>query len=129
MKVQLYDRFLMKKFTLPQTGVLTIGRCPELSDLVVPNNEGLARGVSKAHCSLLQVGNDLIVRDSGNGGKTYVDGVEVTSVRGTLLSDGSNLRLGDYEFHVQVKPEFRRNPKQIFRTLYGRDCKTTEVLN
>ena len=51
----------------------------------------LAKSVSREHCAIEQDGDDLVLRDLGSTGGTFLDGSRVEKVR---LQDGMEINVG-----------------------------------
>ena len=58
--------------------------------------------VSRLHCEIVKKGADYYVVDQGSANYTYVNGVQVSPHKETLLSDQSVLKLSDEEFEFHL---------------------------
>ncbi|MDO4617672.1 MAG: trypsin-like peptidase domain-containing protein [Lachnospiraceae bacterium] len=58
--------------------------------------------VSRVHCEIVKRGADFYVIDQGSANYTYVNGIQTSPNKETLLTDGCILRLSDedFEFHL-----------------------------
>lgn len=97
--------------TKPTTIVLEelpvlIGKAPETDVRLSDSAQG------NYHCLINWIEGDLVLRDLGTGGATFVNGIPVTK---TSLKEGDTLKLGSTEFSVR----YERNPQ---RYLLGVRC-------
>lgn len=58
--------------------------------------------VSRLHCEIVKKGADYYVVDLGSANYTYVNGVQISPHKETLLSDRSVLKLSDEEFEFHL---------------------------
>ena len=58
--------------------------------------------VSRLHCEIVRRGADYYVTDQGSANCTYVNGVQLSPNKETLLSDRSVLKLSDEEFEFHL---------------------------
>lgn len=58
--------------------------------------------VSRLHCEIVKRGADYYVVDQGSANYTYVNGVQISPHKDTLLSDLSVLKLSDEEFEFHL---------------------------
>lgn len=58
--------------------------------------------VSRLHCEIVKKGADYFVVDQGSANYTYVNGVQVSPHKETLLTDRSVLKLSDEEFEFHL---------------------------
>lgn len=58
--------------------------------------------VSRLHCEIVKRGSDYYVVDQGSANYTYVNGVQLSPNKETLLSDQSVLKLSDEEFEFHL---------------------------
>lgn len=58
--------------------------------------------VSRLHCEIVKKGADYYVIDQGSANYTYVNGVQLSPNKETLLSDQSVLKLSDEEFEFHL---------------------------
>lgn len=58
--------------------------------------------VSRLHCEIVKRGSDYYVIDQGSANYTYVNGVQLSPNKETLLSDQSVLKLSDEEFEFHL---------------------------
>lgn len=58
--------------------------------------------VSRLHCEIVKKGADFYVVDQGSANYTYVNGVQVSPHKETLLTDQSILKLSDEEFEFHL---------------------------
>lgn len=58
--------------------------------------------VSRLHCEIVKKGSDYYVVDQGSANYTYVNGVQLSPNKETLLSDQSVLKLSDEEFEFHL---------------------------
>lgn len=76
---------LLRAFALGESKEVIVGR-DETCDIRI-----LAKSVSREHCAIEQDGEDLVLRDLGSSGGTYLNGSRVEKVR---LQDGMEIAVG-----------------------------------
>jgi pSer/pThr/pTyr-binding forkhead associated (FHA) protein len=76
---------LLKAFALGDNREVIVGR-DESCDIRI-----MAQSVSREHCAIEQEGEELVLRDLGSTGGTYIDGKRVDKV---LLQDGMEVAVG-----------------------------------
>jgi pSer/pThr/pTyr-binding forkhead associated (FHA) protein len=76
---------LLRAFALGESKEVIVGR-DETCDIRI-----LAKSVSREHCAIEQDGEDLVLRDLGSTGGTYLNGSRVEKVR---LQDGMEIAVG-----------------------------------
>ncbi len=76
---------LLRAFALGDSSEVIVGR-DETCDIRI-----LAKSVSREHCSIEQQGEDLILRDLGSTGGTFVGEDRVENVR---VQDGMEINIG-----------------------------------
>jgi len=76
---------LLRAFALGENQEVIVGR-DETCDVRI-----LAQSVSREHCAIEQDGEDLVLRDLGSSGGTFVEGKRVDKVR---LRDGMEISVG-----------------------------------
>ena len=76
---------LLRAFALGENKEVIVGR-DETCDIRI-----LAKSVSREHCAIEQDGEDLVLRDLGSSGGTFLDGTRVEKVR---LQDGMEINVG-----------------------------------
>ena len=76
---------VLRSFALGDNAEVIVGR-DETCDIRIA-----ARSVSREHCAIEQQGRDLILRDLGSSGGTFVAGNRVDTVR---LEDGMQVTVG-----------------------------------
>lgn len=76
---------LLRAFALGDNKEVIVGR-DETCDIRI-----LARSVSREHCAIEQDGDELVLRDLGSTGGTFMAGNKVEKVR---LQDGMEINVG-----------------------------------
>ncbi len=76
---------LLRAFALGDSREVIVGR-DETCDIRI-----LAKSVSREHCAIEQDGQDLVLRDLGSTGGTYLKGSRVEKIR---LQDGMEINVG-----------------------------------
>jgi pSer/pThr/pTyr-binding forkhead associated (FHA) protein len=76
---------LLRAFALGDNREVIVGR-DETCDVRI-----VSPSVSREHCAIEQDGEDLVLRDLGSSGGTYVEGSRVDKVR---LEDGMEIGVG-----------------------------------
>lgn len=76
---------LLRAFALGENKEVIVGR-DETCDIRI-----LAKSVSREHCAIEQDGEELVLRDLGSTGGTYLNGNRVEKVR---LEDGMEINVG-----------------------------------
>jgi pSer/pThr/pTyr-binding forkhead associated (FHA) protein len=76
---------LLRAFALGENKEVIVGR-DETCDVRI-----LAKSVSREHCAIEQDGGELVLRDLGSTGGTYLEGNRVDKVR---LRDGMEITVG-----------------------------------
>jgi pSer/pThr/pTyr-binding forkhead associated (FHA) protein len=76
---------LLKAFALGDNREVIVGR-DESCDIRI-----MAQSVSREHCAIEQEGEELVLRDLGSTGGTYIDGRRVDKI---LLQDGMEVAVG-----------------------------------
>jgi pSer/pThr/pTyr-binding forkhead associated (FHA) protein len=76
---------LLRAFALGENKEVIVGR-DETCDIRI-----MARSVSREHCAIEQDGDELVLRDLGSTGGTYLNGTKVEKVR---LEDGMQITVG-----------------------------------
>jgi pSer/pThr/pTyr-binding forkhead associated (FHA) protein len=76
---------LLRAFALGESKEVIVGR-DETCDIRI-----LAKSVSREHCAIEQDGEELVLRDLGSTGGTYLNGSRVEKVR---LQDGMEINVG-----------------------------------
>ena len=76
---------VLRSFALGDSAEVIVGR-DETCDIRIA-----ARSVSREHCAIEHHGRDLILRDLGSSGGTFVEGHRVDTVR---LEDGMQVTVG-----------------------------------
>ena len=76
---------VLRSFALGDTSEVIVGR-DETCDIRI-----VAKSVSREHCAIEQRGDELVLRDLGSSGGTFVEGDRVDSVR---VTDGMQAHVG-----------------------------------
>ena len=76
---------LLRAFALGDSSEFIVGR-DETCDIRIS-----ARSVSREHCSIEREGDQLVLRDLGSTGGTFMNGERIDTVR---LTDGMQVRIG-----------------------------------
>ena len=76
---------LLRAFALGENKEVIVGR-DETCDIRI-----LAKSVSREHCAIEQSGEELVLRDIGSSGGTYMNGSRVEKV---TLQDGMEINVG-----------------------------------
>ena len=76
---------LLKAFALGDASEVIVGR-DESCDIRI-----VAQSVSREHCAIEHEGEDLVLRDLGSSGGTYIDGKRIEKVR---VRDGMEVAVG-----------------------------------
>ena len=87
MELHVYNRAgeRLCAFALGDSKEVIVGR-DETCDIRI-----LAKSVSREHCSIEQDGDELVLRDLGSSGGTFLDGKKIEKVR---LEDGMEINVG-----------------------------------
>ena len=87
MELHVYNRAgeRLRAFALGDSKEVIVGR-DETCDIRI-----LAKSVSREHCAIEQDGEELVLRDLGSSGGTYLDGKKIEKVR---LEDGMEINVG-----------------------------------
>jgi len=91
-----------KKFTQEK---ITIGRSNSC-DVTVPKENDT---VSKHHCTIIQDEIEICIIDDGSKNKTRVHGKKLSKGKGAPLSNGTEIKLGDYTLKVLINDEDQDN--------------------
>ena len=76
---------VLRSFALGDAGEVIVGR-DETCDIRI-----VAKSVSREHCAIEQRGDELVLRDLGSSGGTFVEGDRVDSIR---VTDGLQANVG-----------------------------------
>lgn len=76
---------LLKAFALGDNAEVIVGR-DESCDIRI-----MAQSVSREHCAIEHEGEELVLRDLGSSGGTFMNGEKIDKVR---LSDGMEIAVG-----------------------------------
>ena len=76
---------LLKAFALGESREVIVGR-DETCDIRIQ-----AKSVSREHCAIEQDGQDMVLRDLGSSGGTYLEGSRVDRVK---IEDGMEIGVG-----------------------------------
>jgi len=79
------DGILLRAFALGENKEVIVGR-DETCDIRI-----VAKSVSREHCAIEQDGDELVLRDLGSSGGTYLEGNRVDKVK---LHDGVEVAVG-----------------------------------
>jgi pSer/pThr/pTyr-binding forkhead associated (FHA) protein len=79
------DGILLRAFALGENKEVIVGR-DETCDIRI-----MAKSVSREHCAIEQDGEELVLRDLGSSGGTYLEGNRVEKVK---LHDGVEVAVG-----------------------------------
>lgn len=79
------DGILLRAFALGENKEVIVGR-DETCDIRI-----MAKSVSREHCAIEQDGEELVLRDLGSSGGTYLGGNKVDKVK---LADGMEVAVG-----------------------------------
>lgn len=79
------DGILLRAFALGENKEVIVGR-DETCDVRI-----MAKSVSREHCAIEQDGDELVLRDLGSSGGTFLDGHKVDKVK---LADGMEVAVG-----------------------------------
>jgi adenylate cyclase len=87
MELHVYNRAgeRLRAFALGDSREVIVGR-DETCDIRI-----LAKSVSREHCAIEQDGEELVLRDLGSSGGTFMDGKKIDKVR---LADGMEINVG-----------------------------------
>ena len=87
MELHVYNRAgeRLRAFALGDSREVIVGR-DETCDIRI-----LAKSVSREHCSIEQDGEELVLRDLGSSGGTYMDGKKIEKIS---LHDGMEINVG-----------------------------------
>ncbi len=73
-------------------GTMVFGRAASSCHVLFPDN---TQGISRMHCKIDQVGNNITITDLGSSYGTYVNGLRIPQHIATPLKAGDNFYLGD----------------------------------
>ena len=79
------DGILLRAFALGENKEVIVGR-DETCDIRI-----VAKSISREHCAIEQDGDELVLRDLGSSGGTYLEGNRVDKVK---LHDGVQVAVG-----------------------------------
>ena len=79
------EGMLLRAFALGENKEVIVGR-DETCDIRI-----LAKSVSREHCAIEQDGDELVLRDLGSSGGTFLEGSRVEKVK---LHDGMEIGVG-----------------------------------
>ena len=87
MELHVYNRAgeRLRAFALGDSKEVIVGR-DETCDIRI-----LAKSVSREHCAIEQDGDELVLRDLGSSGGTFMGGKKIETVR---LEDGMEINVG-----------------------------------
>lgn len=87
MELHVYNRAgeRLRAFALGDSKEVIVGR-DETCDIRI-----LAKSVSREHCAIEQEGDELVLRDLGSSGGTFMGGKKIETIR---LEDGMEINVG-----------------------------------
>ena len=80
-----YQNLTIREYRLQDGDIRFIGRAPE-NHIVIDDP-----GISRKHCFIIQMGNELLIGDRGSKHMTLVNGVQIICAK---LYHGDSIRIG-----------------------------------
>lgn len=84
-------------FEAPLSGEVIIGRSSDLSSLVIDYD----KSVSKRHCKIFVMGNEVFIEDLGSANKTFVNDIQISSAH--VIRNADEIKIGRVKFKVTIR--------------------------
>ena len=102
-RLTLIDSFTKGVYEVPVTGTSFVGRSRG-NQVVIPQIPASLR-VSRVHCSIHPNSDksSYLIMDEASSHGTFVRGGKITQGMEAILSNGDEIKLGDYELGVEIR--------------------------